>query len=215
MHNRTRLNHFCGLFLALVFSSSALAAPSGQIINVNQDYQIAFTDLGSSVLRQGDVVKVFLTADDFIYMQVVESSSILSKLGPVQLEQYKTSYRDLNRLAVGNSVKKIDPAVEKTAPPAPAVKAAAAAPVTPVQAQPAPPAVVDNSQELQRLSKDLESAKAEIVRLQESNQSLKAQVNDLTVKGQVQPSEDVKQLKATLAQLKMRLENMNRMVSEK
>ncbi len=193
--------------IALVFCVFAIVlqgpvfADEGQIINVNQNYQIAFTDLGNATLKQGDVIKVMITSDEFVYMQVLESSSILSKLGPIQSENFKTNYKDLQRVSVGNAVMKVTAALpEKTAP-------IASAPVPMAEKIVIVPTA--NQAEAVRLEKELKEAKMEISRLMEINKALQLQIQAVPVQD-VRQSEDP----AVLSQLRSKLENMNRLMSQ-
>jgi hypothetical protein len=169
---------------------SALAQSGGQIINVNQGFQIAFTDLGNATLKKDDVVKVFINGDEFVYMQVLESSSILSKLGPVQSELYKTNYKDLERISIGSTVTKIK--LEETR---------------------ASSVVIPDTQdaELSELVRELKDAKAQIARLTASNKELQTQLNSLPVK---QPVKQNDKSAAVLSQVKTRLENMERIINQ-
>ena len=200
----------CVLFFQLMVAAQPLfAATTGQIINVNQSYQIAFTDIGSPMLKPGEVVKVFVSSDEFVYMQVLESSPILSKLGPVQSENYKTNYKDLLRVAVSNPVVKVGSAAEeKTSAMAkpPAVDASAAAAVVNTPA----PAV--DTAEIVRLEGELKDAKQEIGRLTDANKALQAQVNDLSA--QAAQAKQNAMTSPVLSQVKERLENMNRIMNQ-
>ncbi len=174
------MNKYFFSFLLVFFTSAPLfAEDAGQVINVNQSYQIAFVDIGNSVLKQGDIIKVLLGAEDSVYMQVLESSSILSKLGPVQTENFKTNYKDLQRISVGDRVVKVSQLSAAVGVPVPAV----------------------DTEEVERLQKELAQAKLEIKRLEEANKILEQSKKD------VDP-------KAVPAQLKARLENMNRILNQ-
>ena len=192
---------FIVLLLTAAVPVPVHAQDAGQIINVNQSYQIAFTDLGSAVLKQGDVVKVSLGNDEFVYMQVLEVSSILSKLGPVQSEDFKTNYKDLQRIAVGNAVSKAARVPEKSVGPI----------QEPVVAKTvAPPAV--NDAEMARLQKELMESKMAISRLAEANKNLQSQISNA-------PAKDINTKQnegasAILSQLKAKLENMNRIIDQ-
>ncbi|MBI4308905.1 MAG: hypothetical protein HY591_01090 [Candidatus Omnitrophica bacterium] len=185
-------------FFMTLFHAPLLAEDKGQIINVNQNYQIVFTDLGSHVLRQGDIVKVFFNGDDFIYLQVLESSTILSKLGPVQADGYKTNFKDLQRLSVGNPVVKVTEASEeKTVHPD-----NAGVPKNVVDAVP-------NEVEIQRLKKELNEARAEIKRLEEAGKSAQAGNNEESMH-----QEKSENLKEVLSQLKTRLGRMDQIINQ-
>jgi len=101
------------VFLFFIVCGPLFADDNGQIININQNYKIAFTDLGSRFLSQGDVVKIYLNTDEFLYLQVLESSAILSKLGPSKVEGFQTNLNNFQRIAVGNEVVKVNHTQEK------------------------------------------------------------------------------------------------------
>jgi septal ring factor EnvC (AmiA/AmiB activator) len=189
----------------LIFCGSVFADSKGQIININQSYQIAFTDLGNNVLKPGDIVKVSLNAEDFVYMQVMESSPILSKLGPSQLENFRTNLKDFESLAVGDEVVKVnqgqervDHSMEKLSDTKNTLEL--------------------SEQQIQKLEGDLALAKAEIKRLEESNEESKAKLNELAAEDQVKNKEpvapDQSDDKELLGQLKTHLDNMRKLIDE-
>ena len=195
-------------FFITAFHLPLCADDTGQVINVNQNYQIVFTDLGSHVLKRGDIVKVFFNGDDFIYMQVLESSAILSKLGPVQSDSYKTNFKDLQRLSVGNTVAKVSEAPKASNNPGNAgeVKSTVDA--------------ASHETEIQRLEKELNEARMEIKRLEEANDVFKSQINSLSLKAQAGNNEEgihqekSENLKEVFSQLKTRLEHMNQLINQ-
>lgn len=182
------------IFCMLFFCGKLFAEENGQIININQNYQIAFTDLGSRVLKQGDIVKVFINTDDFVYMQVIESSVILSKLGPSKVDGYQTNLSDFHRLAVGNVVSKVNTSQE--------------AANNPVEAALPVPGNKDTEAsyqlQIQKLEEELARAKEQIRNLEESVQSTKTTV----------PPEQTNSSKEMIGQLKEHLDNMSALVNE-
>ncbi|MBF0511388.1 MAG: hypothetical protein HQL13_03570, partial [Candidatus Omnitrophica bacterium] len=94
----------CAFLFATAWAPIVCAQENGQIININQNNQVAFTDLDNRLLKRGDLVKIFVNDDEFVYMQVVESSNMLSKLGVSQNEDFKTNLSDLPHIVVGNKV---------------------------------------------------------------------------------------------------------------
>jgi hypothetical protein len=193
------------LCFIIIFCGPVLADNKGQIININQNYQIAFTDLGNSVLKQGDIVKVTLNADEFVYMQVLESSPILSKLGTSQSDNFRTSLKDFQGMAVGNEVVKVDQTHDKAEHPATAIPDSADA-----------AALLE--QKIQKLEGQLALAKTEIKRLEELNQESKAKLNDLTVQAQTKNDAPAVVQQAdnneVLSQLKAHLDNMHKLIDE-
>ncbi len=160
---------FCGL---------VWAEDSGQIININQSFKIAFTDLGSRVLKPNDIVKVFISPDEFLYMKVLECSPILSKLGPVQEEDFKTILQDLPRISVGNPVVKITASSQEETAPAVNLESK-------IMLEPPPKRDTQN----QKLERELMEARTEIKNLKETNAALEAKINDLVLKVQTQEVE--------------------------
>jgi len=195
------------IFLFFILCGPLFADDNGQIININQNYQIAFTDLGNRILKQGDIVKVFINTDDFVYLQVLESSVILSKLGPSKTEGFQTNLNDFQRLAVGDTVTK--PSIAQG--------------VGDISAGVVPES--DNTQaassdaQIQKLEQDLANAKKQIKLLQESNEESKATLNELMSEAQVKKEEPVPQeqtdsSKEMLEQLKVHLDNMRKLVND-
>jgi hypothetical protein len=191
------LPKFVFIFLLLFSCGKLFAEDSGQVININQNYQIAFTDLGNRVLKQGDIVKVFINTDEFVYMQVVESSVILSKLAPSKADGFQTNLSDFQRIAVGNVVSKVsatqgvvDNSVGVAAPPVTENKDTG----------------VSSQLQIQKLEEELAQAKEQIRLLEESNERSKAAV--------AVPQEQTSASKETLEQLKEHLDNMSKIVSE-
>lgn len=182
------------IFLSM-FQGRLWAEDSGQIINVNQNFKIAFTDLGSRVLKPNDIVKVFITRDEFLYMKVIECSPILSKLGTVQEDAFKTNLQDMPRISVGNLVVKLTAASREEALPSESRIE------TKIAAEPVPQPDPDR----QKLEKELAEARVEIKNLKEINAALEAKVNDLVLKVQTKDAE-----KASSEQYKINDENITR-----
>ena len=195
------------IFCAVFFNLPVFAGDTGQIINVNQSYQIAFTDLGNSTLKRGDIVKVSLNSDEFVYMQVLESSAILSKLGVSQQEGFKTNFKDLLRISVGNAVAKVVAAPVTVLPAVSEPQSIVEPPPIAAPVEPAP-----NAADVQRLEQKLNEARTQLQRLAESNEVLKSKINDMS--SQAQPKAEEQDLKAVIAQLKVRLQNMQRIINE-
>ena len=108
MHN-FRLHISIFVLILSLFSSWAFAMGnvSGEIININQQYKIAFTDLSSPELRVGDIVEVSDRGQFITYLKVSEASNVISKLVAItQKGEYQTKV-DFKDIKVGNSLKKI------------------------------------------------------------------------------------------------------------
>ena len=79
----------------------------GEIINVNQDYRIAFSDLNNSQLNVGEVVEIYKEDKFLTYLEVFESSNVISKLMPIETgTRFKTEVT-FDKINVGNRVVKI------------------------------------------------------------------------------------------------------------
>jgi hypothetical protein len=193
------------IFLFFILCGPLFAEDKGQIININQSYQIAFTDLGNKELKQGDIVKVSVSADDFVYMQVLESSPILSKLGPSQLENFRTNLKDFQSMGVGNEVVRVNQPQERVYD-------------STAGASEAKEAVELSELQIQKLENDLALAKEEIKRLEESNEESKVKLNELAAENQVKKAEPVVQeqsnSKEILEQIEVHLENMRKLMNE-
>jgi len=194
-----------------LFCTPLFADDNGQIININQNYQIAFTDLGNRILSPGDIVKVTLGPDEFVYLQVIESSAILSKLGVSKTQGFSTNLNDFQRLAVGDVVIKA-PAAGSAQPDNSTVIATKS------------PADTSSPLQVEKLEEDLLKAKEEIKLLQASNEKSKATLNQLMAEAQAKAQEPVPAVvavdhpsdhsKEILEQLKVHLDNMHKIISE-
>ena len=209
------MNRICLIlyFLVVVLSSPLFAQEKGQIININQGFQIAFTDLGDRFLKPGDIVKVFINKEDFVYMQVMESSAILSKLGISHKEEPKTNLQDLKRIAIGNVVTQfLDVPTEKNS----------------IQSNVVEPKNIEissspavNIADVQKLSIELNETKVQMKQLQDVNADLKAQINNTALvtraikidEGQHQGGNN--DFDKVLSELKVRLESIGRILDQK
>ena len=207
---------FSFVFLPLSLHAQNTDPSSGEIININQKYQVAFTDLGGQSLKKGDIVKVFLNSKEFIYLQVLEASSILSKLGPVLSENFKTNLKDFQRLAVGNAVEKVKPVSEeiKEKPEENIYQ-----PLAVVESQPKE-TVLSNQDNFDEVQTRLNEAKKEIDSLKESNSSLNGKIGQVSLeKESLQQMvsgyrKEIQDLKKVISELKIRIEYMNRIINQ-
>ena len=195
------------IFSLFISGKEALAEEKGQLININQNYQIAFTDLGSRVLKQGDIVKVFINTDDFVYLEVIESSAILSKLGVSRADGFQTNLNDFQRLTVGDTVSLASTVQGNIDNSAGAIPESKDNEGSSLQLQ------------IQRLEHDLAKAKEQVRLLQESNEKSKSTLNELIAQAQVKKEESVPQeqtdsSKEILGQLKAHLDNMSKILNE-
>jgi len=196
----------------------------GEIINVNHQYRIAFTDVSSHYLRVTDIVEVYAEGNFLGYLEVAETSGIISKLIPVrQKVNFKT---DINfpKVAVGNRVVKIMPSD------------ATRADVSPGNLFPIPDRRTSgdekSSDAIERMEKEkkklqddytdllkkLEISFKRIEELEAENMNLSQENNALRKKGlrkRYDPSaEKIKMMREANAVLKKKLEYMFRLVNE-
>jgi hypothetical protein len=173
----------------------------GEVININEKLQIVFTGLGNNVLKRGDIVKVLINENDFIYLEVIEVSPILSKLAPVNRGGFKTDLSQFSKLAIGNPVVQLS---EDHLPDAAPVKAS--------EPDKSPAPVKTTS-----LEDELQFAKDELAHLQQDNLALKKEVQRLSTDNQTlnqDRTKEIGQLKSLITELKARLENMNKMLQD-
>ncbi|MCA9401970.1 MAG: hypothetical protein KC713_10100, partial [Candidatus Omnitrophica bacterium] len=57
---------------------------ASEIINVNDQYKVAFSDLTSPEVQIGDIIVVYVSPEQKTYLEVYETNPIMSKLGPVK-----------------------------------------------------------------------------------------------------------------------------------
>jgi hypothetical protein len=192
----------CILFFLFFFPHLLLANDKGQIININRNFQIAFTDLGNKSLKHGDIVKVYLDSDGFVYMQVLESSAILTKLGISKVEGFQTSFKDFQRIAIGNTVAKVNGKAD------------------PSSSQDSNPKAADEAApqlHMQKMEQDLNLAKEQIQQLKEANAAAKARLSELTQLNEARTEEaSVPQPSnpAVLDQIKIHIDNMQKIINE-
>jgi hypothetical protein len=95
-------------FLGLAWHAFAQEKVTGEIININHQYKIAFTDISSDYLRKGDLVEIYADGNFVSYLEVSEASGAISKLIP-PTQPGKSKGADFSKIAVGNRVIKILP----------------------------------------------------------------------------------------------------------
>ena len=94
-----------GLFVS--FKGYAEPMASGEIINVNYKYQIAFTDLSSRYLKVGDTVAVYDKNTLITHLKVSEASGAIAKLVPIRVNGPYQTKINFKTLKVGYTVKKV------------------------------------------------------------------------------------------------------------
>ena len=89
-------------FLCLTYQSlHADTKTIGEIVNVSPQHQVAFADLTSSQLAVGDVVEIFQGEEFLTYLEVIEASPEISKLGYVKKAGLATSLDGFKKISVG------------------------------------------------------------------------------------------------------------------
>jgi len=103
-----KLNLVILTFILLVPTPSfSQSKSSGEIINVNHQLRIAFTDLGDRMLNPGDVVKIYNNGNFIAHLKVVETSEVVSKLAIIDEGQYQATFGDFTSINIGDMVTKI------------------------------------------------------------------------------------------------------------
>ena len=74
---------------------------SGEIVNINAEYKIAFTDLVPQQISAGDVVEIYQANTFLTYLETVETTETVSKLGFVKKSGLATSTDGFNKITVG------------------------------------------------------------------------------------------------------------------
>ncbi|VAX34869.1 hypothetical protein MNBD_UNCLBAC01-1539 [hydrothermal vent metagenome] len=98
---------FTVFFIPITLRISCAETISGEIINVNYKYNIAFTDLSSHYLSVGDIVEVRKGRIFVTYLEVSEASGAISKLISVKGSgKYETKV-DFKIIKIGNQIVKI------------------------------------------------------------------------------------------------------------
>lgn len=95
---------FAFLLTPLVHARSKIR---GEIINVNYEYKIAFTDIGSDALSIGDIVEVHMQSGATQFLQVIETTEVLSKIVLRPSSDQDTQNRLFNRIGVGDIVLRV------------------------------------------------------------------------------------------------------------
>ena len=96
-------------FLFMIFNVCTANAVEkiGEIININYEYEIAFTDLSGDYLKQKDIVEIRKDGKFIAYLQVSQSTAAISRLIPIKNHPiYKTDI-DFKDILVGSNVYKV------------------------------------------------------------------------------------------------------------
>ncbi|MBF0483496.1 MAG: hypothetical protein HQL25_02205 [Candidatus Omnitrophica bacterium] len=110
MHSCHKIFLLCvaNLIFCLYPHFSPAETISGEIINVNSKFKIAFSDLGSAYLKEGDIVQLYKNGQMIGNLKVLDSTSAISKLGPVDNDPTLVTITDFSNIAIGDTVKKND-----------------------------------------------------------------------------------------------------------
>lgn len=93
------------LFLMIVGGSPGIAAEKrGEILNVNFQLNVAFTDLASPDLNKGEQVEVVINDRSSVCLDVLEVSNNISKLIPGSCPQWPESKKNFNKIKIGDVV---------------------------------------------------------------------------------------------------------------
>jgi hypothetical protein len=95
------------LWLTTVALVYAQPRQRGEIINVNYEYQIAFTDMGLPTLSKGDIVKAQLKDGQSLSLQVIQATEVLSKLVIYAPHSDSATQELFQTLSVGDFVFKV------------------------------------------------------------------------------------------------------------
>ncbi len=81
----------------------------GEVINVNHHLKVAFIDIGQQDLEKGDVVAIQITHDEVVYMQVLEATGVISKIGigANAKKYFNVRPSDFKGIRIGNIVEKM------------------------------------------------------------------------------------------------------------
>lgn len=97
------------LFITIRFGIAAEQL-SGEIININYEYQIAFTDLSNTHLYNNDIVEITHNGEHITYLEVLESSEVITKLVPYKKKREFFTGKDFDKINIGNKVFKVSSA---------------------------------------------------------------------------------------------------------
>ncbi len=206
---------------------------TGEIINVNHQYKIAFTDISSDYLHKGDLVEIYADENFVSYLEVSEASSAISKLIP-PTQPGKSKGMDFSKIAVGNKVVKILPSdvtdVADVAPPPAVTPLPVSAPLTHVISGPEVKSLSENyaklSDTITGVMKEKDSLQGEYHRSRQELEIALKKVKELEAQNAVcareieqlrkevdkrrgdKNKERIKELQDTIAALKDKLKHM-------
>lgn len=204
----SQLKYYFVCTLVLLFQPLANAQQviKGEIINVNYEYQIAFTDIGSAYLNPGDIVEVQMMSGGVVPLKVVESTDVLSQLKIDESLKKDDPSKLFGKINVGDTVVKVNkepssvtekvlPAVAETNVPAMTIetsKIISSVPKSP-DVEKVVPAQYDQlnfkyqevndkmwelNQHISYLNKELTAKNVRIEALQKENKSVKKSLSD-------------------------------------
>jgi hypothetical protein len=81
---------------------------AAEIININMNFGIIFSDLSDTEAKRYDVVAVKLNNGDEVFLQVLEVSPVLTKLGVMRTGSHKTDMNLLKDIKIGNHVRNLE-----------------------------------------------------------------------------------------------------------
>ncbi len=221
--------------------SIAQSQANGEIININYQYKIAFTDLSDFHLDSGDIVEIYDGLNLLTHLKVSETTSVLSKLIAIDNGQFKTEI-PFTDIKIGNRVVKSSSGTTINTAPMPSNTTQLPS------SEPAKPAnygtyssgsdlqqkydrlnenyiILSNNlakmlteknlsdNENSQLKQELEAAIIRIKELEENNSAIQKSLEEATVSGEKATCyKNVKKLEQTINTLKIKLQNMAKMV---
>ena len=106
---------FVLFFCVFPVVESQAADVSGEVININLDQKVIFVDLGSDLLKVGDVMSVD-GEDHPVYLEVLETSDAVSKLRISKNQKYYSNPSELDNVTIGMKLTRIASTVDNAHP---------------------------------------------------------------------------------------------------
>lgn len=113
--NTTSLIKIIFSLIVFIFISglSKTADAQGEIINVNYQYQIAFTDLNNTSLNVNDIVGLYKSGKLVGYLKVVDTTPVISKLVTIKNDPKYPAPKNFRDITIGTSVIKTSGEIAK------------------------------------------------------------------------------------------------------
>jgi len=90
----------------VLFSSPAYPQNSftGEVVNINFDLKVVFTDLVLGQIEKGDIVEIYGEMGFITYLETDEVTDAVSKLGMVKRKGLISTEEDFKKIAIGHKV---------------------------------------------------------------------------------------------------------------